>query len=132
MKFSTLFLAFAFLLISQQARPADFVVYSIYRELDMGNPGEVPQKDYYLNMGTANGLHEGSRVDVIRKVSTYDSLTEKLYRDVQFKVATLKIVHAESGLAIARLEKMMASDKVPAMAIKGVMLGDTVRISSER
>jgi hypothetical protein len=128
----SLLLVTGVLLPQQQSRADDFVVYSIYRELDMGNPGETPLKDYYLNMGSSNGLHEGSRVDVIRKFSTYDSITEKLFREVQFKVATLKVIHVESGIAVARMDKMVPFEKNPAIAIKGVMLGDSVRISSDR
>lgn len=111
---------------------SDFFVYSIYRELDMGNPGETPQKDYYINMGSANGLREGSLVDVIRRVSTYDAVAEKIHTEVKYKIATLKIIHVEPTVAVARLNKLIPPSKMPAPVIKGVMLGDSIRLSASR
>lgn len=127
----TLAIALSALCAPRAAQSAEFIVYSVYKALDMGNPGEVPQKDYYLNMGTANGLSEGSSVDVLRKVSTYDTLSEKLYREILFKIATLKVIHVEANAAVARLEKAHPADKIPVTQIKGVMIGDLVRPSSK-
>jgi hypothetical protein len=84
---------------------ADYVVYSVYKELDLGFPGEAPQKDFFVNMGTAQGVHPGTLLKVYRRVSTYDLMSEKLYRDVSFPIARLKVIHAENNAAICRLEK---------------------------
>ena len=112
-----------------RAVAANFVVYSVYQSLDMGNPGEVPLRDYYVNMGSSNGVREGMVLQVIRKVSTYDLLSEKLYRDVEFPIATLKVIHVESNAAIARLDQMLPVDKTPAVANRAVMVGDIVKIA---
>lgn len=119
------------LLAPLPARAADFIVYSIYKQLDMGNPGETPLKDYYVNMGTTNGLHAGQSVDIVRKVSTYDAVSEKLYREIAFKVATLKIIHAEANVAVGRLEKLFPLEKVPLSTVQGIMIGDLVRPTGE-
>lgn len=118
-------LAAAFALFNP-AFAADFVVYGVYRPLDMGNPGETPEKDYYVNMGTANGLHAGAMLDVYRKVSTYDLVSEKLYRDITYKIGTLKVIHAEGNAAVARLDKFASTAQAPAFD-KYVMAGDIVR-----
>jgi len=117
------------LAIPAKAAAADFVVYSVYKSLDLGNPGETPQKDYYVNMGSQNGVREGMILDVLRKVPTYDLLTEKLYRDVVFPIAKLRVIHSESGAAIARLEKLNPVEKTPAMPTRAVMIGDLVRVA---
>lgn len=109
------------------AQSADFVVYSVYKELDMGNPGETPQKDFYVNLGSAQGVKTGSRLEVLRRLSSYDLQTEKLYKEVTFPIAHLKIIHVEANAAIARLDKMLAADKTPAMTPRAVMIGDLVR-----
>ncbi len=111
------------------AHSEEATVYSVFRGLDLGNPGETPQKDYYVSVGTSAGVQEGTVLEVLRKNSTYDALTEKLYRDVTFPVATLKVIHAESHVAIARLEKMIPQDKTPVISPVAVMLGDIVRIA---
>jgi hypothetical protein len=106
----------------------EFVVYGVHKELDLGNPGETPQKDYYLSIGSAQGLREGSIVEVNRRMPTYDLSAEKLYKDVIFPIARLKVIHVEGNAAIARLDKMLPADKIPAMgAPRAVMVGDLVR-----
>lgn len=111
------------------ARAADFVVYSEYQALNMGNPGEKPQKDYYVNMGSSNGVQEGTELEVLRRISTYDLLSERLYKDLRFPVARLKVIHVESKASVARLEKILPPESTPAVANHEVMIGDIVRIS---
>jgi hypothetical protein len=111
----------------EEGSAADFVVYSVYKSLDMGNPGEVPQKDFYVNMGSAQGLHDGAQLDVLRRIATYDLLNEKLYKDVTFPIAKIKVIHVEENAAICRLEKILPPEKTPAVASHSVMVGDVVR-----
>jgi hypothetical protein len=119
-------------LVSAPLRAAaeDHIVYSVYKSLDMGNPGEKPQKDFYINMGKANGLNEGAVLDVYRRVSSYDLLSEKLYRDLTFPFAKIKVIHAEPNAAIARLEKMLPDTEGPAMSPRAVMVGDIVKLGN--
>jgi hypothetical protein len=114
------------------AGSAEFVVYSVYKAIDLGNPGETPQKDYYVNMGSANGVRDGSTLEVIRKVATYDLLSEKLYKDVSFPIARLKVIHVEPNASIARLEKVLPAEKTPAVANRAVMVGDAVQITTSK
>jgi hypothetical protein len=114
------------------AGSAEFVVYSVYKAIDLGNPGETPQKDFYINMGTANGLHNGATLEVIRKVATYDLLSEKLYKDVSFPIARLKVIHVEQNAAVARLDQLLPADKTPAVANRAVMVGDAVQIADSK
>jgi hypothetical protein len=108
---------------------ADFVVYSVFKQLDMGNPGEIPQKDFYVNMGTAHGLSDGARLEVVRRVPTYDLESQKLFKDLTFPIGLLKVIHVESNAAVARLEKMHPADKTPVALPYAVMIGDMVRIA---
>ena len=109
--------------------PDDFTIYSVYQALDMGNPGEKPLRDYYVNMGTSQGLQVGSTLQVIRKTATYDLAAEKLYKDVAFPIAKLKVIHAENGASIARLESFLPPEKTPAITPRAVMVGDIVRLN---
>jgi hypothetical protein len=115
-----------------KVQAAEFVVYSVFRALDFGNPGEDPQKDYYINMGSANGVQVGSILDVSRRVPTYDMLNEKLYKDVQIPIARLKVIHVENNASVARLEKLSPTDTTPVVAYRAVMVGDAVEMASSR
>lgn len=110
-----------------KASASEAVVYSVYRGVDLGNPGETPQKDYYVNLGVQQGVAVGSVLEVSRRLASYDLLSEKLYKDVVFPIATVKVIHAESGVAIARLDKLIAADRAPAFSPRAIMIGDIVR-----
>ena len=108
--------------------PADeFIVYSVYRSIDLGNPNDPPQRDYYINMGSSQGLASGGTVEVVRRTPTYDLTSQKLYKDVAFPIARLKVIHVEANAAIARLDKMLPNEKTPAISPRAVMVGDLVR-----
>lgn len=106
---------------------ADYVVYSVFKPIDLGGVGDAPQKDFYVNMGSSQGLREGANLEVLRRISTYDLLNEKLYQDVTFPIARLKVIHVENNAAICRLDKILKADKTPETSIRAVMVGDLVR-----
>jgi hypothetical protein len=114
-------------LIPSTGNSSDYTVYSVYKELDMGNPGEVPQKDYYINMGSSQGIRVGTSLTVKRRIATYDLLSEKLYKDLVVPVAKIKVIHVESNAAVARLEKLESSEKSPAISPRAVLIGDIVQ-----
>lgn len=116
-------------LMVPKAMASEAVVYSVYRGVDLGNPGETPSKDYYVNLGSSQGVDTGSILEVSRKLATYDLMSEKLFKEVVFPIATLKVIHAESGVAIARLDKLLPQDQVPSFSPRAVMVGDLVRKS---
>jgi hypothetical protein len=125
----TIAVAGAVLTIPTAGQSSDYVVYSVYKELDLGNPGESPKKDFFVNIGSSQGVREGATLEVLRRISTYDLMTEKLYKDLLFPIARLKVIHVETNAAIARLEKMLPPDKTPALSPRAVMVGDSVRVT---
>jgi hypothetical protein len=129
MTLGTIAVATSIVALPNKSSAADYTVYSVHKALDLGNPGEVVEKDYYVNMGPTQGVHEGSVLEVDRKISTYDLLSERLYKEVTFPIARLKVIHAENGASIARLEKFMPADKTPVVSPRAVMVGDFVKIA---
>lgn len=119
-------------LAEEESNAAEFVVYSVYKGLNLGNPGEIQERDYYVNMGSDHGIHEGTILTVYRRTSTYDLMTEQLYRDVTFPIATIKVIHVESLAAVARLEKYLPSDQTPVITPRAIMVGDLIRLSESR
>lgn len=108
---------------------AEFTVYSAYQPLDLGGSTEAPKKDFYVNMGTAHGLRVGALLDVYRRTPTYDVSNQKSYRDLTFKIGSLRVIHTEGDASVARLEKLLPQDQTPALSQPGVMVGDIVRVS---
>ena len=73
----------------------------------MGADGENPPKDYYVNMGTQNGVSKGSVLEVIRRMSTYDVENQQVYQDMSYPIARITIIHAEKDVAVGRLQQML-------------------------
>jgi len=114
-------------LISPSLLAAEAIVYSVYKGIDLGDPNDETQKDFFVNLGTNNGVTEGSILEVSRRSPTYDLTTEKLYKDLVYPFATLKVIHAEKDAAIARLEKIYPQAKTPVLTPRAVIVGDLVR-----
>lgn len=111
----------------------DYVVYSVYQAINMSNdPKDAPPKDYYINMGKQQGVHQGSILEVRRRVSTYDLVSEQLYRDLTVPVALVKVIHVEAVAAIARLQKLLPLQSTPMVAPRAILVGDLVRFSEEK
>jgi hypothetical protein len=107
----------------------DAIVYSVYKGIDLGDPNEIIQKDYFVNLGTNQGISIGTILEVARKSPSYDLTTEKLYKDLVFPFAKLRVIHAEKDAAIARLEKLYPADKTPVVVPRSVIVGDLIRVS---
>ena len=107
------------------------IVYSVFKGIDLGNPNEMLQRDYFINLGTNQGIHVGSVLEVARKAPSYDLTTEKLYKDLIFPFAQIKVIHAEKDAAIARLEKLYPLEQTPELTPRAVIVGDLVKVSSK-
>ena len=114
--------------ISQNGIASEFVIYSVYQGINLGGTQEPPQKDFFINMGSAHGLHAGSILQVSRRIATYDLSNERLYGDVVFPIALVRVIHVDAMASIARLEKMLPSDKTPAISPRAIMVGDLVKL----
>jgi hypothetical protein len=114
-------------LYSLSSLASEAMVYSVQKSFDLGAADEEMVKDYYLNVGQNQGINVGSMVEVARKVATYDLSNQKLYKDVTFPFAKLKVIHVEKDAAIARIEKLYPSDRTPTLTPRAVMVGDLVR-----
>lgn len=107
------------------------IVYSVFKGIDLGNPNEMIQRDYFVNLGTNQGIRVGTVLEVARKSPSYDLTTEKLYKDLIFPFAQIKVIHAEKDASIARLEKLYPLERTPALTPRSVIVGDFVKISSK-
>jgi hypothetical protein len=106
---------------------AEFVVYGIHQSVSLGNAGELAQKDYYINMGYLHGVRKGTVLEVMRRVPTFDLTNQKVNREMIFPFARIKVIHVESKSAIARLEKLLPAEEVPAAAPRAIIAGDVIR-----
>lgn len=112
-------------------RPEEHIVYGVQPRLFMGNPDEKRIKDYYISIGNKDGLKVGSTIRVLRKTPSYDLLSKKLQQDMIFPIARLKVIHAESHAAIARIDQYYSEDTTPIAFPQAIIVGDLVEIAKQ-
>lgn len=119
-----------FLFFSLSTHSKNFFVYSIEHKLPLGNLGtsEEPQKNFYLNIGSLQGLEEGSLVEVRRKVSKNNKFTNNKEHIFHVKVGMLKIIQVSENSSIAITDEDETSNQKPILNYSTVMLGDEVTI----
>jgi len=88
-------------------------------------------RDVYVNMGTNQGIKDGSTLDAYRVVTTIDELNQKTGRNISFKIAKLKVIHAETDLAVARVTQFLPPDATPIGSFTNVMVGDEVEVGKK-
>lgn len=108
---------------------AEYSVYQVYRAIDLGETGELPPKDIFINMGSTQGVRRGSVLDVYRRISSFDNLTQKHMGDHMIPVGRIKVIHTDEQTAIARIDKFVSIDQEPGLLPHAVMIGDVVRVS---
>ena len=118
--------------IPKASRADDYAVYQVFRPIDLGETDVQPPKDIYINMGANQGIKKGSVLDVYRRISSFDNLSQKLVGDHMIPVGRIKVIHSDDKTAIARLDKYVSVDQEPAMLPQAIMIGDVVRPSGSK
>ncbi len=132
-RFSLHFMAIIFSLItSSMALGRDYIIYSIVQDFPMGQAQEILKKNFYVNLGSKQGLKEGVVLDVYRTISRNDPYKSKTTYHHKVKIGELKVLHTESENAIASLERSIASEEnSPLFEIGKFMIGDKVAVKVE-
>lgn len=112
------------------ALAGEYKVFGIRTDFPMTD-GQPTLRDIFVNMGTNQGIKTGSTLDAYRVVTTVDELNQKTGRNIAFKFATLKVIHAESDLAVARVAQYLPPESTPLGNYTNVMVGDEVEVSKK-
>jgi hypothetical protein len=108
----------------------DHIVFGMKTEVAMA-ANEVPRKDYYLNIGTNQGVKPGTVLDVFRTVTTTDDINNKSSQNIMFRVAKIKVIHAEGEIAVGRIAEILPPNDVPIGAFPTVVIGDRVAVATK-
>lgn len=118
------------LLFSTVAFGAEFKVFGIRTDFPMAD-GQPLFRDVYVNMGTNQGIKTGSALDAYRVVTTVDELNQRMGKNYSFKIAKLKVIHAEPDMAVARVVQMLPPEATPLGAFTNVVVGDEVEVGKK-
>ena len=122
-------LIFIFLL-SFNILARDHLIYSISQEIPMGYDQEAIKKNFYLNIGSNQGVNNGTKLDVFRIISRsnpYENLKRVNYK---VKIGELKVVHTDDEAAIAIMTQINLSNDSLLLELEGFMIGDHISVNT--
>ncbi|HEY8279053.1 MAG TPA: hypothetical protein VIH99_05490 [Bdellovibrionota bacterium] len=112
------------------ALAGDYKVFGIRTDFPMAD-GQQLFRDVYVNMGTNQGIKTGSSLDAYRIVTSVDELNQRTGKNTAFKIARLKVIHADTDLAVARVVQFLPPETTPLGAFTNVMVGDEVEVGKK-
>ncbi len=118
----------SFLFTASMAIAKDYIIYSIGHQLPMGMADEQLRKNFYVNMGSNQGVQAGSVLDIYRQVSQLDPYTTKKRYNYRFKIGELKVIHTEQDVAIGTLQSFKDGPEMPIVDIQAPMIGDQINV----
>ena len=117
------------LIFSQNIWAKSYVIFSLAQDLSMGVEGEVIRKNYYINMGSGQGVKKDSIVDVFRIISVQNPYNNKARVNYKVKIGELKVLHATDEASIAMLNEYEKQESSPIFELEQFMVGDHVSIN---
>jgi hypothetical protein len=126
MKFLTLL---SLLIFSQSIWAKSYVIFSLAQDLSMGHENEVIRKNYYINMGSGQGVKKDSVVDVFRIISVQNPYDNKKRVNYKVKIGQLKVLHSMDEASIATVSEYEKEDTTPIFELPQFMVGDHVSIN---
>lgn len=106
----------------------DYIIYSVSQELPMGVDNEKLKKNYYINMGTNQGLEQGTVLDVFRIISRLDPYETKKRYNYKVKIGEIEVIHSEEESSITSLKNINDKAKSPLFDIPALMVGDKIDV----
>jgi hypothetical protein len=108
---------------------ADLTIFDVRKNLPMSE-AEPVYRDFIINGGSEAGLSVGMVLTVQRRLPLYDSYQNRSAGDLSLKVAKVKIIHVQRGLAVARLHSEFTREATPLLEDNFIMVGDHVDLGS--
>lgn len=94
----------------------------------MGAENEVVRKNYYVNMGSSQGVKKDAILDVFRIVSVQNPYDNKKRVNYKVKIGELKVLHSSEDASIAMVKEYL-KEEVPIFELNQFMIGDHVAIN---
>ncbi len=121
--FAVIYIIFGVFFSRAFAASSDIEVVEVKRNIQLADTDPV-YKDFYLN-ASDSGLKKNLVVKATRKI-TVKNQGQKVIGTFKTTVGLLKIIHVESGVAVARLFELTPRDEQPMLEQSGIMIGDQI------
>lgn len=118
----------SFLFVHPPVFARDYIIYSVVQDFPMGHKDEKLKKNFFVNMGEAQGIKIGTALDVFRTISQIDPYNNNKRHNFKVKVGELKVIHVENESAITVLSSLDPNEQGAAFELQGLLIGDAVDI----
>jgi len=106
---------------------ASAMIFSVNQDLPMGADNEVIRKNYHINMGTKQGLRQGTVLDVFRIISVLNPYDGAKRVNHRVKMGQVKVLHASETAAITAFHRM--EKETPVLELDQFIVGDHVGVN---
>jgi len=107
-----------------------FMIYSVAMDLPMGVDNEVLKKNFYVNLGSKQGVRKGALLDVFRIISVLDPYDNRKRVNYRVKIGELKVLHSNDEAAITVFHKKEDKD-MPVLDLDQFIVGDHVAVNTD-
>lgn len=122
-------LLIGFIIFIQSSYSKDYIIYSVSQQLNMGIPNQKLRKNFYVNMGTKQGVDVGTKIDVFRIISKYNPYDDSKRINYKVKIGTLSVLHAEDESSITEVSTLKVGEADPVLDVDRFMIGDHIAVS---
>jgi hypothetical protein len=126
MKLAILFLA---MFSIPAAFGRSYVIFNMTQDIHMGHENEQIRKNYYVNLGSTQGVKKNSILDVFRIISVQNPYDNKKRINYRVKIGELRVVHTTEDAAITMVKTYLSPEESPVFEIPQFMIGDHVSIN---
>ncbi len=106
-----------------------YVIYSISQNLPMGFESEKIQKNFYVNIGSKQGLRKGVKLNIYRQIAKIDPFDTKEKYQHKIKIGGLEVLHVEENSSITLLKNTEKKIDSLVLDIAGPIIGDIVDVN---
>jgi len=117
------------LTFSQAIWARSYVIFSMNQDLNMGIEEKPTRKNYFVNMGSNQGVKKDTVLDVYRIISIQNPYDNKKRVNYKVKIGELKVLHSSEDAAIAFVSEYLPKEETPIFELDQFMIGDHVAIS---
>ena len=112
------------------ATPAGQII-QISRKLRLSPKEPLPEKEFYIDLGSRDGIREGDILSVGRKVPVVDATHGADWHLLQTDLGELKVILVGETLSLARVQRVREPAELPPVDYTQFMLGDEVKLKAD-
>lgn len=103
-------------------------IIQVNRKLRLSYNDPMPPKDYFIDLGTRNGIKVGDILEVTRQMPVRNSLSEGPWHVMKVSLGEMRIYVVGESTAVGHMEFEREPSSLPTMDFPTFMLGDEVAL----